>query len=301
MTAYEQLKSLALSLEEKVFENEPMSRHTTFKIGGPADIYIAPSSAAVLKKICAFCACSEIPYFAVGNGSNLLVSDKGIREVVISTANVRGISRDGGAITCGSGEQLSYVCEFARREGLSGLEFAFGIPGTVGGAVYMNAGAYGGEMKDVVAASSHIKGGESGGFLAQELAFGYRHSVYSSTDMIITQVTFKLEQGDISAITERMHELIERRKTKQPLEWPSAGSVFKRPPGNYAGTLIESCGLKGMRVGGAAVSEKHAGFIINTGGATCGDVLNLIDKIKTEVFRQTGVMLECEIRMAGEE
>jgi UDP-N-acetylmuramate dehydrogenase len=299
MMPVELLKSFALTIGVEVFENEPMSRHTTFKIGGPADIFIAPKDEETFFKLCAFCSSNNIPLFVLGNGSNLLVSDKGIRGVVIKSPDTAQISCDGETLTCGAGEQLIKVCEFARDRGLSGLEFAYGIPGTVGGAVYMNAGAYGGEMKDVVAAVSHIDGVNTGSFKADELCFGYRHSVYSGTGKI-TRVTFALHSGDKAEIGEKMRDLMERRRSKQPLEWPSAGSVFKRPQGNYAGTLIESCGLKGAQIGGAAVSEKHAGFIINTGGATCRDVLELVSKIQNQVLKQTGITLECEIRVAGE-
>jgi UDP-N-acetylmuramate dehydrogenase len=300
MTSYEPLKSFALSLGADVFENEPMSKHTTFKIGGPADIFVLPKNEEQLQKIYTFCAEAKIPIFILGNGSNLLVSDKGIRAAVIQSTGVRGVVCEGENLTCSAGEKLSVICEYARDEELSGLEFAYGIPGSVGGAVYMNAGAYGGEMKDVVAAASYIEGTQTGSINAEGMCFGYRHSVFSGTDKIITRVTFALHRNDRTEICEKMRELMERRKTKQPLEWPSAGSIFKRPPGNYAGTLIESCGLKGTLVGGAQVSVKHAGFIINVGNATCKDVLELIEKVQEVVLKQTGIALECEIRVAGE-
>lgn len=300
MSSVNSLKSLALSIGAEVLENEPMSMHTTFKIGGPADLFLTPKNMEQLRQLCAFCIREKIPVFPLGNGSNLLVSDKGIRGAVLYTGGIRGISGEGENLYCGAGEKLRDVCEYARDRGLAGLEFAYGIPGSVGGAVFMNAGAYGGEMKDVVAAASHIDGAGTGRFEAAELDFGYRHSAYSGTNKVITQVTFSLHQGDKSEIDAKMRDLMQRRESKQPLEYPSAGSVFKRPEGNYAGTLIDRCGLKGTKVGGAMVSEKHAGFIINAGGATCKDVLDLVAKVQEEVKRQTGILLEREIRTAGE-
>lgn len=300
MSSLENLKSLAQSLSADVSENEPMSKHTTFKIGGPADLFIVPHSEETLAKICGFCKEYDIPNLAVGKGSNLLVSDKGIRGAVIKSSGSGEIRADGEKISAPAGASLCSVCETAREMSLTGLEFAYGIPGSVGGAVYMNAGAYGGEMKDVVTATRHIKNGEIGGFSKEELDFSYRHSAYTGTNAKITRVEFTLKKGDPEAISARMYELIGRRKAKQPLEFPSAGSVFKRPEGHYAGALIEQCGLKGAKVGGAMVSTKHAGFIINAGGATCIDVLNLIKKIQKDVLDKTGVSLECEIKAVGE-
>lgn len=301
MTSYESLKAFAGSLGADVLENEPMSRHTTFKIGGPADIFIALKNSKMLIKINDFCKKEQIPVFILGNGSNLLVSDKGIRGAVIKSYGLNNIKERDGFITCGAGVQLMSLCTFARDSKLSGLEFAYGIPGTVGGAVYMNAGAYGGEMKDIVTSVKFIEGSKVCEFGVNELDFGYRHSAFTGTGRIITEITFKLSHGGKEEINGKMSGLMERRRSKQPLERPSAGSVFKRPAGNFAGTLIEKCGLKGARVGGAMVSEKHAGFIVNAGGATCGDVLNLIKNIQAEVLKKTGVLLECEIRMVGEE
>ena len=296
----ESLKSLALSLGAEVFENEPMSRHTTFKIGGPVDIFITPHDEKSMLTLCSFCSGAKLPLLVIGNGSNLLVADEGLRGVVIKCGSFGDISVIGEKLSSPAGASLSAVCEFARESGLSGLEFAYGIPGTVGGAVYMNAGAYGGEMKDAVLSTNHIDGDSVGQFSADELNFGYRKSAYTGTHLAITRAKFALHSGDKDAIGEKMRNFLERRRTKQPLEWPSAGSIFKRPPGHFAGTLIEECGLKGLRVGGAMVSLKHAGFIVNAGGATCHDVIELVDKIKKEVLRQTGVALECEIKIAGE-
>lgn len=300
MTSYESLKTFALSLGAEVFENEPMSRHTTFKLGGPADIFIVPGNKEMLQKINDFCKKEQICVFIIGNGSNLLISDKGIRGAVIKSSGMNEIKAQDEIITCGAGVQLKTLCDFARNAGLTGLEFAYGIPGTVGGAVYMNAGAYGGEMKDAVTSVKYLEGTGERELNAGELNFGYRHSAFTGTGRVITEVALELKRGDKEEISAKMHELMERRRSKQPLEWPSAGSVFKRPAGNFAGTLIEKCGLKGTRVGGAMVSEKHAGFIVNAGGASCSNVLNLIEKIQSEVLKQTGISLECEIRMVGE-
>lgn len=299
MKPVEQLKNLALSLGAEVLENEPMSRHTTFKIGGPADLFITVQGDDGIREISHFCSDNEIPLFIVGNGSNLLVSDKGIRGAVLRLGRGK-IVCDGDKIICSAGVPLRSLCEAAKDNGLTGLEFAYGIPGSVGGAVYMNAGAYGGEMKDVVTASTHIENGKVGRFENTELDFGYRKSAYTGKNYIILNAEFKLSHGDKKEIEAKMSDLMNRRRTKQPLEYPSAGSVFKRPVGYYAGTLIESCGLKGHRVGGAVVSEKHAGFIVNTGGATCDDVLKLIEEIQEVVLKKTGVMLECEIKAVGE-
>ena len=234
----------------------------------------------------------------LGNGSNLLVSDDGIRGVVIRLdGDFRKITLlDDTTIFCGAGATLAYLCKFALNCGLSGLEFAWGIPGTVGGAVFMNAGAYDGEMKDVVHSVSHISpSGEIGRTEKDDLNFGYRTSIYRSNNMIITGVTLKLKKGNPDEIREKMDDYMLRRSTKQPLEYPSAGSVFKRPEGNFAGALIEQCGLKGKTCGGAQVSEKHAGFIINKSNATAKDVRDLIGEIQKTVSDKTGYNLECEL------
>lgn len=300
MTALERLRGLADSLGVKYFEQEPMSRHTTFRIGGPADLFLEPQNADALEKLCAFCAREGVSIFPLGCGSNLLVSDQGIRGAVMETLGLSGIRIEGETLVCAAGEPLKAACIAARDAGLAGLEFGYGIPGSVGGAVYMNAGAYGGEMKDVVASARHLDGAAFGACSGEELAFGYRKSAYTGTGRIITEVRFALHGGNGEEIAFRMEELMERRRSKQPLDKPSAGSVFKRPPGFFAGTMIEQCGLKGARVGGAMVSEKHAGFIVNAGGATCADVLSLIETVKRRVQEQTGVLLEQEIRLAGE-
>lgn len=281
-------------------KDEPMSRHTTFKIGGSASTYIKVGTLSKLSAILKECKNSNIDYMIIGNGSNLLVSDKGLDKAVIRLdGELRNISLiDETTIYCGAGASLAALCKFALKNGLSGLEFAWGIPGTVGGAVFMNAGAYGGEMKDVVYSASHItKSGEIGRTDKGDLQFGYRNSIYRSNGCIITGVTLKLERAQIKEIQEKMDDYLSRRTSKQPLEFPSAGSVFKRPEGAFAGALIEQCGLKGKAIGGAQVSDKHAGFIINRSNATSQDVRDLIKEIQDTVKTETGYDLECELIM----
>ncbi len=288
----------AKSLDCDARQSEPMSRHTSFKIGGPADAYIKVTSLSKLRKILMECKNNNAQYTLLGNGSNVLVDDSGIRGTVIRLdGDFRFITLvDETTIYCGAGATLAYLCKFALKCGLTGLEFAWGIPGTVGGAVFMNAGAYDGEMKDVVYSVSHIsKDGEIGRIDKDNLNFGYRTSVYRTNGCIITGVTLKLRKGNAKEIQAKMDDFMSRRTSKQPLEYPSAGSVFKRPQGNYAGALIEQCGLKGKTVGGAQVSEKHAGFIINKSDATAADVKNLVKEIQAEVCEKTGYQLECEL------
>lgn len=298
MNKSEIIFNLAEILGCEARRNEPMSKHTSFKIGGNADVYIKVNNLSKLSTILKECQASDVDYMILGNGSNLLVSDDGIRDVVIRLdGDFRKITLvDDTTIFCGAGATLAYLCKFALNCGLSGLEFAWGIPGTVGGAVFMNAGAYDGEMKDVVHSVSHISPiGEIGRIEKDNLIFGYRTSVYRSNNMIITGVTLKLKKGNPDEIRAKMDDYMSRRSTKQPLEYPSAGSVFKRPEGNFAGALIEQCGLKGKTCGGAQVSEKHAGFIINKSNATAKDVRDLISEIQKNVLDKTGYNLECEL------
>ena len=290
--------NLANILGCEASKDEPMNKHTSFKIGGTADTYIKVDTLSKLSAILKECKESDIKYTLLGNGSNVLVSDDGIRGVVIRLAgDFRQITLvDETTIFCGAGATLAYLCKFALNCGLTGLEFAWGIPGSVGGAVFMNAGAYDGEMKNVVHSVSHISpDGKIGRLEKDELEFGYRTSAYRKNDMIITGVTLKLEKGNVDDIRNKMDDFMNRRTSKQPLEFPSAGSVFKRPEGNFAGALIQQCGLKGKSVGGAQVSEKHAGFIINKSNATANDVKNLVKEIQTTVAEQTGYNLECEL------
>lgn len=277
---------------------EPMSRHTSFKIGGKADVYIKVTNLSQLMKILKECDACKEKYILLGNGSNVLVPDEGIHGTVLRLdGDFRNISLiDDTTIYCGAGAALGSLCKFAQKCGLSGLEYAWGIPGTVGGAVFMNAGAYGGEMKDVVYSVSHItNSGDIGRIEAENLEFGYRTSVYRKNGCIITGAVFKLKKDNPEEIQNRMNDYMNRRSAKQPLEYPSAGSVFKRPEGAFAGALIEQCGLKGKTVGGAQVSEKHAGFIINKSKATANDVKQLVSEIQKTVEDETGYKLECEL------
>ena len=290
--------NLAEILNCSALKYEPLSKHTTFKIGGAADTYLKVDSASKLSTILKECRESDIDYMIIGNGSNILASDDGYRGVVIRLdGEFRKMALvDENTIYCGAGATLASLCKYALNCGLSGLEFAWGIPGTVGGAVFMNAGAYGGEMKDVVYSVNHLTPeGDTGRTEKDDLQFGYRTSVYRKNKAIITGVTLKLKKDNPEDIRARMDDYLGRRSDKQPLEFPSAGSVFKRPEGAYAGALIQQCGLKGHSHGDAQVSEKHAGFIINRAHATANDVKSLIREVQTKVFDETGYNLECEL------
>lgn len=282
--------------------NEPMKLHTSFKIGGPADVFVTVKNAEefslVIKKIKEM----SLPYFTLGKGSNLLVSDKGIEAVVINTLAMNTVTVNGEEITAECGATVASVCVAAYENSLTGIEFAFGIPGAVGGSLYMNAGAYGGEMSQVVISAEYIDvNGEIKQISVKEMLLGYRTSIFKSEDMIITSVCFKLKKGDKKAIKNAMDDYLLRRKTKQPLEFPSAGSTFKRPEGHFAGALIEQNNLKGVSIGGAKVSEKHAGFVINYDNATCSDVLSLMEHIKDTVYKADGVELSPEVIFVGRE
>lgn len=298
-----QLNNLSDRLNEYKIEyicNEPMSRHTTFKIGGNADIFVKVKSEQELKTVIRLAKEFDVPYFILGKGSNLLVSDKGIDGLVISLDGIDGIAVDGDEIVCGAGASLKNVCLAARDASLSGLEFAYGIPGSVGGALYMNAGAYGGEMSQVTVSAVAIDDSENDiNFSLADMKLGYRTSAFKNTNLIITKVKFKLNQGDVGEIKAKMDDFLTRRRDKQPLEFASAGSTFKRPEGYFAGALIEKNNLKGVTIGGAQVSRKHAGFVINTGNATCGDVSSLIKKVQDTVKAADGVHLEPEVIFVG--
>lgn len=299
MEKIETLKRVAEIAGCLVLKDEPMSRHTTFQIGGPADLYIAVKDIIALKDIIRTANTLGIRLLPLGNGSNVLVSDAGIRGAVLSlTGDFRRITlSDPTTISCGAGATLAGLCKFAQRNSLTGLEFAWGIPGTVGGAAFMNAGAYDGQFSDVLVSTTHVtRSGKTDSLLGPEMEMDYRKSAYQENGCIVTSVVVRLEPGSQEQISMQMDEYFNRRKERQPLEMPSAGSVFKRPEGMYAGTLIEEAGLKGTQIGGAMVSEKHAGFIVNIGNATCEDVLKLIDKIRETVKKKSGVTLECEIR-----
>ena len=281
--------------------NEAMSGHTSFKIGGKADVFVRPKNEEQLSAILSFLRQNKVPYYVVGNGSNLLVSDKGIEGVVISTLKMNKIILISDTeIFAEAGASLTAVCLFAQKNSLSGLEFAYGIPGSVGGALYMNAGAYGGEMSQVVAEASSLDSSlNTVRRTMGQMALGYRESIYRQNGEIITGITFSLKKGDKQKIADEMKLYMSKRKASQPLDFGSAGSTFKRPIGYYAAALIDECGLKGLSVGDAMVSEKHAGFVINKGNASCKDVQRLIEKIQTEVEKKRGVMLETEVIFTG--
>ncbi len=302
MNEIEQLSRLAENLGCACSCQEPMSRHTTFRIGGPADLFVFVKNRNVLQKLVRQANLLEVPYLVMGNGSNMLVSDRGIRGMVLALTGdfCRIRLCQNHTVSCGAGAPLSSLCSFALKNSLTGAEFLWGIPGTAGGAAFMNAGAYGGEMKNILVSCSHLtRAGEFGKLEGEDLCLSYRHSAYTDNKAAILFLRVRLAPGDAAEIRARMDDLIGRRKSKQPLEFPSAGSVFKRPEGRFAGTLIEQCGLKGRSVGGAVVSSKHAGFIVNSGGATCEDVLKLISVIRNTVFQKTGVLLECEVKTIG--
>lgn len=280
--------------------NEPMSKHTTFKIGGEASLVVYPESREQISRLVKTARDENIRLLPMGNGSNMLVSDDGIDACVMILddhySEIKLIDEE--TIYADSGALLIRLCRFAYEHGLTGLEFAYGIPGSCGGGAFMNAGAYGGDMKDVLYRCDHIDKDGNEGFLENsDLKLSYRHSAYYENDCIITGLYLKLKKGSKDEIKAKMDDLMNRRKTKQPLEFASAGSTFKRPQGYFAGALIEQCGLKGKSVGDAQVSEKHAGFVINRGNATCKDVLELCDECAKTVFEKTGVKLEMEIRV----
>ena len=282
-------------------ENEPMKQHTTFRVGGPADVLVTPDTESV-PLVIALCKKHHLPYHIVGNGSNLLVGDKGIRGVVIAMTNRSGdILCDGEVITAGAGCTLGQIAVLAAGNGLAGFEFAAGIPGTLGGAVVMNAGAYGGEIKDVIVSALVLDSeGNQKELTVEELDLSYRHSCIPEKGYIVLRVTIKLERGDVNVIRAKMAELKEQRITKQPLEYPSAGSTFKRPEGYFAGKLIMEAGLRGYQVGGAQVAEKHCGFVINRDNATAADIMQLMQDVSAKVEEQFGVKLEPEVKMLGE-
>lgn len=287
---------------DNVYRNEPMRKHTTFRIGGPADFYLCPHSAKEIQKAVAICREEELPYFILGNGSNLLVSDQGYRGVVIQLwKNVSDILVEGCRIRAKAGASLAKIAGEALEEGLTGMEFAAGIPGTLGGAVVMNAGAYGGEMKDILQEVLVMdEQGEIFTLKKEELHLGYRTSIIKEKGYIVLAAALELKPGDRKEIKEKMDELKQRRVEKQPLDMPSAGSTFKRPEGYFAGKLIMDAGLRGFSVGGAQISEKHCGFVVNTGKATANDVLTLIREVQKRVRDKFGVELETEVKFLGE-
>ena len=284
-------------------KNAQMSEHTTFRIGGPADLLVRPTNADEAEYVMSEVRNSGLPFIVIGNGSNLLVRDRGLRGVVVEMgSDFAKITVEGNVIRAQAGALMSSVSKAAAEAGLTGLEFAGGIPGSVAGGVFMNAGAYGGELKNVVSSVVVIEAdGKVKAVPVEAMDFHYRYSAFQDSDAVIIEVILELKKGDKYAILTEMKEFAAKRNDKQPVNYPSAGSTFKRPDGYFAGKLIQDSGCMGFSSGGAQVSEKHAGFVINTGGATAKDVLNVIKHVQARVFEQSGVMLETEIRIIGEE
>ncbi len=303
MAAIERLiGSLARIDRIELVENLPLAHYTTFRIGGPAALAVFPHATEAAETALGIIAKAEVPYTVIGNGSNLLCADAGFAGVVLFTGKMKGITFHGNRVMAEAGASLTSLSLEAQRRGLDGLAFAYGIPGSVGGAVRMNAGAYGGQVSDVLCTSTFFDLADCriGTLTDNEHEFDYRHSAYTERpSAVILRTEMILAEGDSEKILGRMQDFMQRRREKQPLDFPSAGSVFKRPEGYYAGKLIEDCGLKGRAIGGAQVSEKHAGFIINRGNATASDVLRLIDVIRETVLREYGVLLECELCCLG--
>ncbi|MDO4618088.1 MAG: UDP-N-acetylmuramate dehydrogenase [Clostridia bacterium] len=282
--------------------NEPMSKHTTFRAGGAADMLYEPSTNEELMLALDLAKKENIPITVIGNGSNLLVRDGGIRGLVIKLyKNFSGILVDGDVIIARSGALLPEIGSAALAYGLSGFEFASGIPGTIGGGLVMNAGAYGGELKDIVVSCEYLENGEIKTYKNEDMCLSYRHSIFAEKNGIILSVTMRLSKGDKSEIKDKMDDLKQRRIDKQPLEFASAGSTFKRPEGYFAGKLIEDAGLKGASVGDAEISKKHAGFLINKGNATATEILELIEYVKKKVLETSGIRLETEVKIIGED
>lgn len=288
--------------KDSILLDEPMSRHTTFRVGGPADFFVTPKAKEEVRDVIRICKEAGMPYYIIGNGSNLLVSDAGYRGVIVQIyKEMNEVKVEGDLVKAQAGALLSGIAAKALGAELSGFEFASGIPGTIGGACVMNAGAYGGEMKDVLESVTVLTGeGKIIELGRNELELGYRTSVIAKKGYIVLGAVLKLERGDGEKIKTYMDELKEKRVTKQPLEYPSAGSTFKRPEGYFAGKLIQDSGLKGFTVGGAQVSEKHSGFVINKGNATAADVMELIRQVTAKVKEDTGVTMEPEVKQIGE-
>lgn len=288
--------------EERVLTEEPLNQHTTFRVGGPADYFVMPNKIEEVKAVVDLCQGANMPYYVLGNGSNLLVSDKGYRGVIIQIyKEMNDIQVVGDCIRAQAGALLSKIGSVALEARLAGFEFVAGIPGTVGGAVVMNAGAYGGEMKDILASATVLTpDGEVIKLTNEELELGYRTSIILKKAYIVLEAVYQLKPGDQETIRAKMTELKVQRVTKQPLEYPSAGSTFKRPEGYFAGKLIQDAGLRGFQVGGAQVSEKHCGFVINKDHATAADIVALMNQVSEKVMQEFGVRLEPEVKRLGE-
>ncbi len=293
---------IQLTAEKNVLTDEPMKKHVTFRVGGAADYFVSPESAEEVQKIILLCKEKGMPYYILGNGSNLLVSDSGYRGVIIQIyKSMSDISVEGELVKAQAGALLSAIAAQAAAASLTGFEFASGIPGTIGGAAVMNAGAYGGEMKDVIEQVTVLtKDGEILVIPGEKMEMGYRTSIVAKNQYIVLEAVIRLAHGEQEQIRAKMEELKEKRTTKQPLEYPSAGSTFKRPEGYFAGKLIEDAGLRGFQVGGAQVSEKHCGFVINKDQATAAEVRELIRQVSERVRENSGVTLEPEVKMLGE-
>lgn len=299
MSFYNNIITICENIGCEYLTDAVLKNYTSFKIGGKADLMVFPDSEEKIISVFKEINNLSIPYLIIGKGSNMLVSDSGFRGVVINTCKFDKIVLiDDETVYCQSGASLSRLCRFALENSLTGLEFAFGIPGTAGGAAYMNAGAYGGEMVDVLVSCEHISpDGAKSVFNGYDLDLSYRHSAYSNSDLFILSLTLKLKKGNSDEIKARMDELMQKRRDKQPLDYPSAGSTFKRPEGYFAAALLDECGLKGYTVGGAQVSEKHAGFVINKGNATAEDVKQLIIHCQKTVMSHKGIHIEPEIKI----
>lgn len=299
MTFLEKLQMVVT--EDKILQEEPLSAHTSFRIGGPAQYFLLPEEEEELVRLVALCVEEKMPYLLLGNGSNVLAKDEGLRGVVICTKNLQGISwGDGNTVTAQCGLLLGAMAADVLKHSCTGFEFASGIPGTVGGAVLMNAGAYGGEMKDcMVSARTLTREGTVKEYTVQELELSYRHSILQDNGEILLSATFHFESGDSEEIRSRMQELNQKRREKQPLEHASAGSTFKRPEGYFAGKLIDDAGLRGYRVGDVMVSEKHCGFVVNVGNGTYAQAMEVIRHVQEEVLAQFGVELRLEVRQIG--
>ena len=288
---------------DRVLRDEPMSEHTSFRIGGPAAVFVTVNDEAELAEVLSVCTSAGAEHMLIGNGSNLLVSDEGYPGIMIRLGGefeaIGQDPEDETLVTAGAAKRLSGISAFLTENGLSGFEFASGIPGSIGGAVYMNAGAYGGEMKDVVISVRAMKpdGSSVREFTCEEMDFGYRHSAVEEQGLIVLSAKLRLVRDEKEKIAERVAELQAKRNSKQPVNYPSAGSTFKRPAGGFAAALIDQAGLKGFRTGGAMVSEKHAGFVINAGGATAEDVLAVMRHVRSTVFEMSGILLEPEVRL----
>ncbi len=290
-------KSICDKYNADYSENQALSQYTSFKIGGSCPLLTKPNSTECLCELMSAFEKNNHSYKVMGKGSNLLISDKGIDcPVILISSDLGEMSFDGEKVTCQAGLPLISLCSEAAKRELTGLEFAYGIPGSVGGAVYMNAGAYGGEMRDIIVSCTYAdENGKLHQINKEDMELSYRHSFFSEKPYIITDVTLKLQKGDKKAITDKMQELMNKRREKQPLEYPSAGSTFKRPEGDFAGRLIEAAGMRGFAVGGAQVSEKHCGFVVNKGNAVFDDVISVINSVKSKVKETSGRELECEV------